>query len=496
MKNILILLLLTLTITLTFGQTKINYKIFYSDNLQNEGLKIQVLFSSKKASDSTYFRYSNEVWGETNLTNCLILIEKENPKYTFKILADSNRIVVYHPHEKNISFSYHIVQDIKEENHKARYRPQLRINYFNILGQSLFVVPEEIIEPNIEDPQIIADIEWVNFPKSFIIHNTFGSQQLSQKLKVKLWSEFYNSLFVGGDYRIRSFNYLNNPVYFAIRGNWMGAYTDKHLFETLKKTISTQREFWQDNNFDYYTVIITPTITQTDSLYKGQSIRGSSVANGFLIQSTNNPFNSFLDISYIFNHEMMHDWIGGKISMKNGDLNKWFSEGFTDYYTYKNRLRNNDISLKEWLDYFNRDVLKAHWENPERNKPNYIIQDEYWTNRNIEKIPYLRGAIFAFWLDNQILKKNNYTKSLDDLMRDVLKTCTTKNRKFSDELFLEIAQNYLDKDVTYFFQKHIINGVDFEIENEDLIDEFKIEYIDKVPKIIVEKEMTNKYILK
>jgi hypothetical protein len=38
MKNIFILLLLTLTTTLTFGQTKINYKIFYSDNLQNEGL--------------------------------------------------------------------------------------------------------------------------------------------------------------------------------------------------------------------------------------------------------------------------------------------------------------------------------------------------------------------------------------------------------------------------------------------------------------------------
>ena len=63
-------------------------------------------------------------------------------------------------------------------------------------------------------------------------------------------------------------------------------------------------------------------------------------------------------------------------------------------------------------------------------------------------------------------------------MRDVFKTCTTESRRFTDELFLEIAQNYLDKDVTYFFQKHIINGVDFEIKNEDLIDEFKIEYID------------------
>ncbi|WP_260393390.1 hypothetical protein [Riemerella anatipestifer] len=101
MKKSLIFLILILTISLSFGQTKVNYKVFYSENLQNEGLKIQVSFYSKKASDSTYFQYSNEVWGETNLTNCLKFIEKENPKYKFKIVADSSSsIVVYHPKEK------------------------------------------------------------------------------------------------------------------------------------------------------------------------------------------------------------------------------------------------------------------------------------------------------------------------------------------------------------------------------------------------------------
>jgi spore coat polysaccharide biosynthesis protein SpsF (cytidylyltransferase family) len=85
------------------------------------------------------------------------------------------------------------------------------------------------------------------------------------------------------------------------------------------------------------------------------------------------------------------------------------------------------------------------------------------------------------------------TKSGDVL---ILKTCTTENRKFTDELFLEIAQKYLDKDITYFFQKHIINGLDIELKSADLIDEFKIEYIEKTPKIVVEKEMKEKYILK
>lgn len=496
MKNIFILLILTLTTTLTIGQTKINYKVFYSGNIENEGLKIQVSFSLKKASDSTYFYYFNEVWGETNLTNCLKFVQIENPTYTFKIVADSNRIVVYHPKAKNISFSYHITQDIKEENPEARYRPLLQKEYFHILGQSFFAVPEKIFDDKIDDPKIIANIEWLNFPKNYIIHNTFGSQQLKQNLKVKLWSEFYNSLFVGGDYRIKSFNYLEKPIYFAIRGKWLGEYTDNNLFEALKKTIPTQREFWKDNNFDYYTVIITPTITQNDSIYKGQSITGTGVKNGFLIQSSNNHFNDFSAMKYVFNHEMMHNWIGGKIPMQHEELNYWFSEGFTDYYTYKNKLRNNDITLKEWLDAFNTDVIKAHWENPERNKPNYIIKDDFWKNINVEKLPYRRGAIFAFWLDNQILKKSNCTKSLDDLMRDILKICTTENRKFTDELFLETAQKYLDKDITYFFQKHIINGLDLELKNEDLIDEFKIEYIKNIPKIIAEKDIRNKYILK
>lgn len=339
-------------------------------------------------------------------------------------------------------------------------------------------------------------MEWLNFPKEFVIHNSFGSNVLKQHLPIKLWSELYHSLFVGGDYRIKSFSYLNKQVYFAIRGKWMNDYQDDQLYDALKKTISTQREFWKDISPDYYTVIITPTITQNDSVYKGNSIHGSGVKNGFFIESTNNPFNKFSKMKYIFNHEMMHDWIGGKILMKNEELNYWFSEGFTDYYAYKNRLRNKDISFKEWLNNFNTEVIKAHWQNPERNLPNYRIKENFWKDYNFQKVPYHRGAIFAFWLDNQILKKSNYTKSLDDVMREILRVCTTENKKFSDELFLNIAQKYLDKDITSFFQKHIINGVDFEFKQEDFIEEFKIVYVEKLPTIVSDEDLIDKYILK
>lgn len=495
MKIIKTLLLILLPFV-TFGQTKINYKVFYSDKLESEGLKIQVSFQAKKISDSTYFHFSNEVWGETNLINCLKFLQDENPNYKFKIIPDSNRIVIYHPKGKTVNFFYHIIQDDKRESPRSKNRPIVKKEYFHILGQSLFTAPEEVFDTNEDNPKIKASIEWVNFPAQFKIHNTFASENVKQNLSVNLWSEFYNSLFVGGDYRIKSFNYSSRPIYFAIRGKWLANYKDEDLFEALKKTISTQREFWADNNFRYYTVIMTPTITQFDSLYSGQSIVGSGLKNGFMIESSNNPFNDFGTMIYIFNHEMMHDWIGGKIPMRNEELNYWFSEGFTDYYAFKNRLRNKSITSKEWTENFNRDVIKAHWQNPEKNKANYCIKDDFWKNRNIEKIPYRRGAIFAFWLDNQILKKSKFTKSLDNLMRDILEICIKENRKFNDELFLEIAQKYLDRDITYFFQKHIINGLDIEIKNEELIDDFKIELKEKIPIIVCVNEKMSNFIIK
>jgi len=477
------------------GQNKIDYKIHYAKPLEQEGLRVEVSYRLKKAADSTYFHYSNEVWGEQQLTNCLRFVTDENPGYRFKIVADSNRVVVYHPKGTSLHFCYRVWQDVKQQSPKSRNRPIVNDQYFHILGQSLFAVPEAVFESATENPKIKARIEWVDFPKDFVIHNTFGSNQLKQQLDVKLWTDLYNSLFVGGDYRIKSFTFQDKPVYFAIRGNWLADYKDDKLFGALQKTITTQREFWKDNSFDYYTVIMTPTLTQNDSLYKGQSITGSGVKNGFLIQSSNNPFNSFYTMQYIFSHEMLHDWIGGKIPMRNEELNYWFSEGFTDYYAYKNRLRSGELSFEEWRSDFNNDVLAAHFKNPDRNKPNYLIKDDFWKSRTIEKIPYRRGAIFALWLDNQILRKSNYTKSLDDLMRDILEVCSKQQKKFSDELFLEIAQRYLDRDLNYFFQKHVINGVDFEFKDGDFIEGLGVVIDQGIPQLTANQFSINRFVL-
>jgi len=480
----------------TFTQVKVNYTVYFSENLLKDGLKVVLNYTTKKAQDSIYLHYANEVWGETDLFNCLEILEAENPSLKFQLVPDSNRIIVHYPKSKLVSLTYRIHQDFIGDSLDLTNRPRMNNSYFHVLGQELFIIPEDVFFT--KQQTIEAKITWKNFPKDYKIHNTFASQKEIQIIKADINSEFYHSLFVGGDYRFYQFDYKNKPIVFAVRGTWYADYSDDlKMFEALKKTVVVQREFWKDYGQEYYTVIMTPTVSQNDSLYHGQSTVGSAVKNGFMIQSSNNVFNHFGVLNYIYNHEMMHDWIGLKIRNAHEELNYWFSEGFTDYYTYKNRLRSNDINSAEWIALFNEEVILAHYQNPKKNTPNYKIKDDFWNSREIEKVPYRRGAIFAFWLDNKIMKVSNQTESLDDLMRVLLKTCVTENKYLSDEFFLEEARKFLNgEDISYKFQKYILIGEDLELTSEELIDCFGIELKDNVPQLLWKQSNTNYLIYK
>ncbi len=466
-----------------FSQHRAHYRVFYDSLAGTQGLLVQVDYTHSKAADSSVFYYENTFWGETNRFNSLVIPEQANPAVSVVAFPDENEIVVRHPHRKKVSFTYRIKQDFEDPAYQTFFRPVVKDRFFHIPGQALFVAPLSFTQlPS--GKKIAVTIEWIGFPEHFTLHNTFGSGQKKQKLHLLFWEEFYHSFFVGGDYRVHRFSYKGKPVYFAIRGEWYNGLSDEALFEDLQLAVRSQRDFWNDYTQPYFTVIMSPTVSQADSAYRGQSSNGTAVKNGFVIQSTNNPFNNREVYRYMFHHELMHNWIGIEIVNRYEELNYWFSEGFTEYYTYKNRLRIGEISLEEWREAFNREVIEAHWKNPERNIPNYKVKDGFWKSRQVSKVPYRRGALFAFWLDNQLLLHSDYTFSLDDLMRKLLRHCQRTKAKFSDELLLEMAHTHLDRDIAYFFQKHVLQGEDLDLSTEKWVEGFEFHTTDSIPALI------------
>ncbi len=58
----------------------------------------------------------------------------------------------------------------------------------------------------------------------------------------------------------------------------------------------------------------------------------------------------------LLTHEYMHKWIGVEIQfLEDGQENAWFTEGFTEYYTYKLLHQAALISEKEYTQITNRE---------------------------------------------------------------------------------------------------------------------------------------------
>lgn len=126
-----------------------------------------------------------------------------------------------------------------------------------------------------------------------------------------------------------------SPVFLPLYGEFEGK--DDATASSLKEIIYTQRSFFNDYEFPYYAI----SLTQGGDLCNWGETGLSNSFIAFLPQSINRtqyyPF---------FAHEHLHTWIGGKIHNNDPEeLNYWWSEGFTDYYSMVLSLRSGGITL-------------------------------------------------------------------------------------------------------------------------------------------------------
>lgn len=88
----------------------------------------------------------------------------------------------------------------------------------------------------------------------------------------------------------------------------------------------------------------------------------------------------------------------------------------------------------------------------------------YWDDFEYNRLPYRRGVLFAFYLDNKIKKDSKGEKSLQDLMLEFKKQAINNNKEVNHKHFLEVANTFLEKELTPFFNKHIEAGIFFDLQ--------------------------------
>ena len=404
------------------------------------------------SSGTTVLQYPNDAWGESDLFNVLHRVGMTEGEAVIEKNKDSGWIVLKHDRNlERLQFEYVIQQDfVAEITTEKVYRPIVQPEYFHVFSHNLFMVPSHA-----NDTLELA-LQWEGFEDDFIIHNSFGSQERRQEVKISK-KRFGSAIFVGGDFRVHRDTIQGNAISLATRGQWV-PFKETEVMEVLATTLRCQRNFWDDHSQTYFTVTMQPFHQEM-----GSSFQGTGLTNSFATSVSNNSYTDLQQMVYLFNHELMHNWIGHTIENESEEAQYWFSEGFTDYYTHKNIAlhRINGLDASYYIEQMNATVRNL-FSSSVRNAPNSEINyANFWSNRDYGKLAYYRGTLFAFYMDQTIRKRSLGAKSLDDMMRDILADAVNSGQKLSHTYFLDVASRYMPEGFERFFETHILKGKDY-----------------------------------
>jgi predicted metalloprotease with PDZ domain len=360
--------------------------------------------------------------------------------------SDSSLLLIYHPPAVPLTVQYVLRNNVPDSlpAQGQAYMPLIKPQYLHLIGYTLMAYPDGYTHFN-------GTIEWRSIPENWRFTSSMSPYRM-QHFKNVASGELPNSLWIAGDYRLYAFSVRKKPVQVALRGQW--PFADSTIVNLLQQTIPVQRRFWKDFAIDRFTVSLIPLLTP--DVYSS-SLKGTALHHCFASFATNNAHTSLELMQYIYNHELMHHWIGGIIKNESPEeLYYWFSEGFTDYFTWQNMLQGGLITREQYERNIDS-VLALHYSNQLNASPNALIKTKFWEDPLFQKLPYHRGFLFAWYLDGCLQQQTRGRHTLKAVMVRLLRQAK-KGARFSEKLLLDAVQPYLVDDVTPAYREYIEAG--------------------------------------
>ncbi len=433
------------------------------ENLQLETPHLAVTFTAKtNEKGELVLSYKNDSHGEKNLFNCLKDFSV-SPHADVDYRKGNDEILIKGKASKVYTFSYQVNQDFSGSITSLNCRrPILNNQYFQVFGDNLLIVPKSYFADS--TAQVRMNINWVTLNPSFEIVNSFGSSKI-QSLTLTSLKEIQSAVFMGGKSTTYPLKWHENSILFSTPNTWENVNLQmlpKNIFNIVAQLYT----FWGENTTNLTTVTLLKTQENCpDKTNCKNELSGINTTNGLAIYSSDNIKTSNQRINRLITHELFHRWIGEQLPNQNEANEHWFSEGFTDYYSLKLLLKNNILSVEEFVDLMNNEVIEPHYNYQFNNIPNSDINTHFvQSSKEAEMLPYRRGFIYAFYLDSKI-KQFDQNRSLDDLMRDVLLISKEKKLKFNEHTFMETLYNYKLSEYEVEFELYIRQGSPINLSN-------------------------------
>ena len=276
------------------------------------------------------------------------------------------------------------------------YRPVIQPEYVHLIGDTIFAIPENFNESTVSIK--------IKTPETWV----FASDLEAEGLNV---DALRSSVMVAGDFRIESRPVDNAVLRVALRGDW--DFTDAHFADMVQRVVQANHTYWGDPGEDFL-VTVLPLEADPGS----QSMGGTSRTDAFAFFATANlDENTAIQI---LTHEHAHTWnprrLGGGYDEDEEAAGYWFSEGFTDFLTQRIGVSAGLWTATDSLSRWN-EVLSEYALSPENTASNSKIRDGFWDNRDLNRLPYIRGMLFAAHAEYRIRSGSEGRINLNDVMK-------------------------------------------------------------------------------
>lgn len=328
---------------------------------------------------------------------------------------------------------------------------------FSFCGESLWVLPDWDI-----NAQHKFSIHW-RAPDHWNLANSYGRGTV-QNFRASL-QELKDSIFAGGDFRVKTQRVQGGDVTVAIRGkDWK--FADDYFFNLVAQMVGFERVFWNPHaKFPPFFVMLVPTADE-EGFFHGM---GKTNGFGMWLPHTTGA-TTFVKTTVA--HEMMHAYTPGPLS--DLDPPQWYCEGFTDYYAALLCMKNGVISQSEFLDFINF-RLKRYYRSKIKNLTETEESAHRFDSDDNFNLPYWRGTLLAMKWDTRIRKLSGGKKTLTDALRLAMSEARKKQLPKGEAGVLQAIRAVYPPGVDAEVDKYIHKGETIEPDSE--ISELDVELV-------------------
>lgn len=374
-----------------------------------------------------------------------------------KIAPDKYRIVT---DRRSFQLSYSIPSLSKDTRQIScvgdeHFIPHVNEKFFHFFGDKGLVIPDYD-----EKKESVFDLEfkWENFPESWHIANDFGIAE-KEKVQTKrqvLLNNIGNTLFFGGDYRKKTLTIDDKKLHVYLYGKWK--FEDEVFLSAIENIARVEFDLWK-HFYHSSNYVISLTQKGTDDCGR---MTGRNMLDSFSFYLPGKFSREHVPFFYPqLVHEFTHSWIGVDVIANSTQpaTMKWFTEGFTEYYTLKISKKTGFYNDDQYLDNLNEHI-KKYMISPFRSLNITEYNEGYIYDERLENLAYNKGAVFAFYLDGYIREQTANRFNLDHFMDALFEEESMRKMKsnLTNDFIINIAKEKLGVDISELVDRYIVKG--------------------------------------